>query len=88
MEKSDSVKQALVRCAVGLSASEVVEEFSADGDGQLKLVKRKVTKRDIPPDLKAVKMLIDGEDVTQITDEELIAERRKLTDMLKEDKVD
>lgn len=87
MEKSDSVKEALVRCAVGLSASEVVEEFSADGDGQLKLVKRKVTKRDIPPDLKAVKMLIDGEDVSQITDEELIAERQKLTDMLKEDKI-
>lgn len=87
MEKSESVKNALVRCAVGLSASEVVEEFSADGDGELKLVKRKVTRRDIPPDIKAVKMLMDGEDISQVPDEELVAERNRLMEMLKDDKI-
>lgn len=84
MQTGESVKDALIRCAVGLSASEVVEEFSADGDGELRLVKRKVTTREVPPDIKAVKMLMDGEGVTDISEEELQAEREKLIAALKE----
>ena len=44
----ENVKNALAKCAVGLSASEVVEEF-AEVDGEFKLVKKKVTRREIPP---------------------------------------
>ncbi len=88
METRESVKDALIKCAVGLSASEVVEEFSADGDGELKLVKRKVTKRDVPPDIKAVKMLIDGENLNGLSDDELAEEREKLIKLLKEDNCD
>lgn len=84
MEEMESVKNALLKCAVGLSASEVTEEFSLDGD-ELKLVKRKVTRRDVPPDIKAVKMLMDGEDFTGVSDEELCAEREKLIKYLKEE---
>lgn len=84
MLTNESVKDALVRCAVGLSASEVVEEFSADSEGELKLVKRKVTKREVPPDIKAVKMLMDGEGVTEVSDEELEAEKQRLTALLTE----
>ena len=47
-----------MKCATGLSASEVVEEF-AMVDGELTLVKKKVTKREVPPDIKAVKMLLE-----------------------------
>lgn len=85
METGESVKDALLKCATGLSASEVVEEFSADGSGELKLTKRKVTKRDIPPDIKAVKMIMDGDDISSATDEELLAERERLVNSLKED---
>lgn len=88
MLTNESVKDALVRCAVGLSASEVVEEFSADSEGELKLVKRKVTKREVPPDIKAVKMLMDGEGVTEVSDEELEAEKQRLTALLTEVKND
>lgn len=77
--KDDEIKSALFRCATGLSASETVEEFTVE-DGQLKLVKRKVTKRDIPPDIKAVKLLLDGRE--ELSDEELQAERRKLQELL------
>lgn len=83
MEKRESVKEALTKCAVGLSASEVIEEFAVD-NGELKLVKKKVTKREIPPDIKAVKMLLDSEVNAGATDEELAAEREKLIKMLKE----
>lgn len=83
MERSENVREALTKCAVGLSASEVIEEFAVE-DGELKLVKKKVTRREIPPDIKAVKMLLDSESTVGATDEELAAERENLIKMLKE----
>ncbi|MCM1545868.1 MAG: hypothetical protein NC033_02415 [Clostridiales bacterium] len=83
----DNVKEALTKCAVGLSASEIIEEFAVD-NGELKLVKKKVTRRDIPPDIKAVKMLLDSEAGEGLSDEELAAERENLIKMLKEGNCD
>ncbi len=83
MEREESVKDALKKCAVGLSASETVEEFAVE-NGELKLIKKKVTRRDIPPDIKAVKMLLDGDGIEAMTDDELAAEREKLIKTLKE----
>lgn len=80
-----SVKQALKRCAVGFETGEVVEEFTVE-NGELKLVKKKVTRRDIPPDIKAVKMLLDGESVCGLSDAELERERERLIQILKEEK--
>ncbi len=82
----EGLKKALLKCAVGFDTSEIVEEYAVD-EGELKLVKRKVTKRDVPPDIKAVKMLLDGEsDISGMSDEELEERRKKLIEMLKEDK--
>jgi len=78
------IKSALIKCATGLSASETVEEFAVDGDGELKLVKRKITRRDIPPDIKAVKMLM--EERGELSDEELEAEKAELLKLLNENK--
>lgn len=83
-KKKDAVKEALKKCAVGLRTSEVVEEFTVE-DGQLVLVKKKVTKREIPPDIKAVKMLLEAETPSELTDEQLEAEKAKLIKMIKED---
>ena len=82
ISNEDSVKRALIKCATGLSASETVEEFSVE-NGELKLVKKKITRREIPPDIKAVKLLLDGRE--ELSDEELEAEKQKLMDMLKEE---
>ncbi len=80
----EGVKKALVKCAVGFDTSEIVEEYTVD-EGELKLVKRKVTRRDVPPDIKAVKMLLDGEgNVGGMSDEELEERRKKLIEMLRE----
>ncbi len=81
IQSDDKVKSALIKCATGLSTSEVVEEFAAV-DGELQLVKKKVTKRDIPPDIKAVKLLLDGGE--ELSDEELEKEREELLKLLKE----
>ena len=80
------IKQALIKCATGLKSHEVVEEFTVE-DGELKLIKRKVTKREIPPDIKAVKMLLD-EVSEEISDEALEEEKQKLLNMLKENDYD
>ncbi|MDE6074865.1 MAG: hypothetical protein K2G26_00335 [Clostridia bacterium] len=87
MENRESVRDALKKCAVGLSASEVVEEFAVE-DGELKLIKKKVTRRDIPPDIKAVKLLLDSDDLSAATDGELEEERGRLLKMLKEGESD
>ena len=80
----EGVKKALVKCAVGFDTSEIVEEYTVD-EGELKLVKRKVTRRDVPPDIKAVKMLLDGEgNVGGMSDEEREERRKKLIEMLRE----
>lgn len=78
------IQEALEKCAIGFDTSEIVEEFGME-DGELKLLKRKVTKRDIPPDIKAVKMLMEGGNWEEMTDEQLAAERQRLIDILKED---
>lgn len=79
----EEIKGALKKCAVGFGTSEVVEEFCME-DGELKLVKKKVTKKDIPPDIKAVKLLMDGSGISDLSDEELEAEKLRLMEMLKQ----
>ena len=56
-------------------------------DGEYKLVKRKVTTREIPPDIKAVKLLLDGESDEAFSDEELEEEKQRLLKLLKEKKI-
>ena len=76
---------ALQRKALGYNADEVVEEY-ASVDGKLELIKRKVTIKHVPPDLSALKMIID-EDVNnmcEMSEQELIEERGKLLKELKE----
>lgn len=55
-------------------------------DGELKLVKRKVTKRDVPPDIKACKLLMEGGGEESMTDEQLNEEKEKILKLLKENK--
>ena len=83
----EGIKKALLKCAVGYDTSEVVEEYAVDGE-DLRLVKRKVTRRDVPPAIKAVKMLLDGDTgVENLSDEELEERRKKLIELLKEDNI-
>ena len=79
-EKQTLIGDALLKKAIGYDTSEIIEEFS-ENDGQVVLVKKKVTKKSVPPDMTALKMLLDGEsraDVTTMTEEELKAELNRL----------
>ena len=78
--KNGRLEDAVLKVALGYQVAEVTEEF-AEVDGQLKLTKRKKTKKDVPPDLKAVQLLLAAKGVGEMsawTDEELEAERQRL----------
>jgi len=82
------IKQALTKKAVGYSAKEVVEEYQ-DEDGIMKLTKKKVTKKHVPPDTTAAKLVMEGFkdelNLELLTDEQLEAEKQRLLNALKED---
>ena len=82
--EDERVKKAILKVALGYSLEEVTEEYGVE-DGELKLVKRRKTKKDVPPDLKAVKLLLEEKDYSALSDEELEAEKRRLLAQLKEE---
>ena len=81
MKTRDEILDAVVRRACGYEARETVEEYAVV-DGALELVKRKITIKDVPPDISAAKMIMDGGDVSDLTDEQLEVERQRLIGQL------
>ena len=79
----DKVRDAVLKVALGFTVEEVTEEYDAR-DGELKLVRRRETHKDIPPDLKAVRLLLEGTDYSALSDEQLEAERAHLAAALEE----
>ncbi|MCI9010318.1 MAG: hypothetical protein HFE27_03960 [Clostridia bacterium] len=81
-----NIIDAVRKVALGYSLEEVTEEYGVE-NGELKLVKRRETRKDVPPDLKAVKILIgEKEDYSLLSDEELEAEKNRLLMQLQEEK--
>lgn len=87
-EKIDGAKYktALIKKALGYDATEVVEEYVSDDSGEVKLTKKKITKKNVPPDLTALKMLLDQTEiaVSEMTDEQLEEEKQRLLQLLNE----
>ena len=84
---NEKVKEALIKRAVGYEAQEITEEYTDDGDGGVKMVKRKVVSKNVPPDVSAVKLLVElsgEEEVKSLSDEELEKEKQRLLKMLVE----
>ena len=81
--KDEKIGEALLKVALGYQLAEVTEEY-AEVDGALKLTKRKKTKKDVPPDLKAVQMLLEGggEEYSGWSDEDLEKEKTRLLGVL------
>ena len=83
--KKVNVDEALLKVALGYQIAEITEEYT-EANGELKLVKCKKTKKDVPPDLKAVQMLLGGGEngISALSDEELEAEKQRLLAQLQE----
>lgn len=80
-------KEALMKSASGYVSSDVVEEFSLDDEsGEMKLVKRKITKKEYPPNISALKTLaelsIGKDEFDNLSDSELESEKQRLLGLL------
>ena len=86
-KKEEKIGEALLKVALGYQVAEVTEEY-AEVDGKLKLTKRKKTKKDVPPDLKAVQLLLANEDgvgFSDLSDEALESEKARLLALLQQE---
>lgn len=78
----ENLQNALYKKALGFDTEEVVEEYQ-ENDDEIVLVKRKVTRKNVPPDITAIKMLLDGKkSVSSLSDEELEKEKQRLLSIL------
>lgn len=77
--------KAVKKKAMGYMTTENVDEYSLI-DGELSIVKRKVTQKEVPPDIAAVKFLIDesggGDNYADMTEEELQSKKLALIELL------
>ena len=85
----DKLKEALLKKALGFESEEVLEEYLPDDDGTPRLTKRKVTKKFNPPDMSALKFLLEqgqlsDEEISRMTDKQLEEEMHRLLLTLKE----
>ena len=84
------VLDALTKKALGYTSEEVTEEYQ-EGDGEITLTKRKVIKKEVPPDLSALKILLEEiaeKPITEMSDEQLQAEKERLLTLLKKTSYD
>lgn len=83
--KKADVQQALIKKALGYDCTETVEEYVNEEDGTVKLAKKKITKKNVPPDMTALKILLDDvKPIEEMTDEELEKEKERLLNVLAE----
>lgn len=84
--KNNDLQQALIKKALGYDSTEVVEEYVGSEEGDIKLSKKKITTKNVPPDITALKLLLDNEqkNIAEMTDEELYNEKLRLLQLLKE----
>ena len=83
---TEDYKSVLVKKALGYDTQEIVEEYVGEEDGGVRLLKKKVTTKNVPPDITALKMLIDeqGKSVLEMSDEELATEKKRLLELLRQ----
>ncbi len=86
-QRKKVLEQILLKLANGFTYTETIEEYVPQKDeqdyGELTLAKKKVTTHYIPPDMLAIKMLLENDrqkvsNLSSMTDEELIALKDKL----------
>lgn len=79
------VEKALAKRAMGYDVQEVIEEFAAEEEGGERLVRKKVTTKNVPPDVAAAKLLLEiseGTDLSALSDGQLEEEKNRLLKIL------
>ncbi|MBQ0017555.1 MAG: hypothetical protein KBT30_02870 [Clostridiales bacterium] len=80
----------LKKKALGYKSKEIIEEYVLDENDEKKLVKKKITRKVIPPDIQAVKLLLElyqtDTDINfdDLSDEEIEKRIKDITQKLSE----
>ena len=85
-EQKQNLQAALYKRAVGFTAEDESEEYVIE-EGKERLAKRKLTRSTVSPDMSALKMLLETikePDASELTEEQLLAERDRLLKLLAE----
>ena len=82
--KEKDFKDALIKKALGYDATEIIEEYVSSEEGEIKLPKKKVTTKNVPPDITALKILMEESqtDISTLSNEELEKEKARLLELL------
>ena len=83
-EDNENIRKALSELAQGLVIEEVTEEYIINDEGRVELQKKKITKKKLPPDLDAYRILFGDSNYSEMTDSELAKEKRRLLKLLKD----
>lgn len=89
MQENDDrakLEKALMKKALGYTFEEVTEEYVGETKSDLKLCKKKVNKKTVPPDLASLQILLsrfdEQNEYKSFSDAELYSEREKLKKLL------
>ena len=87
LQDKQLLRSSIYKKALGYDVDEITEEYALE-DNDLKLIKRKVNKKHIPPDYLAFKVLCEyfeekGDDLSSISDKELDDKINELINNLK-----
>lgn len=74
MDDKEALMAALKRKAFGYTVSEQTTEYDGEGNE----IKNKVSTKDVPPDLSAIKLLLEQHEEITLTEKELEEERLRL----------
>ena len=85
----EEIKIALLKKALGYESDEIVEEYTTDENGNSVLSKRKITKKFNPPDINALRFLLEQSDlsddeISKMSDKQLLQEKQRLLQLLKQ----
>lgn len=84
----DIMLDTLYRKGIGYTTEEVVEEYGGEEKGG-ELIKRKVTKKEVAPDINALKTYLEytkpSNEFDSMTTEELEIEKQRLLQKLKQE---
>ncbi len=90
--ETEKLAKSLLKKAMGYTVDEVVEEYASDSEGNdLKLIKKKITKKHIPPDINAARALLercfdrDINNLRDLSDEELQKMRTEILEQIKKE---
>jgi len=83
-EQKEKLQKALLKCAVGYTAVDEIMEYVHDKYDDKMLTKTKMTYREIPPQLAAIKMLLEESNggSHDLTEEQLQKEKVRLLKLL------